>query len=430
MSSMSSFEIDSRVDALFQSVNLGVTDCTGLMRHILDCCGALRVRMRADRTVSQPLKNVFKSAVVSFLDHIVDKDTFDTNSATKFLMESFPDERKRRDGRQWLPLHWASALEACSFEDFSAIAKERPLMARVEHSRVPGTGSLVSTSSILQAAGGASDSTKEKEISDVGLLPIHFMAANKYPIMANVKTLIDIFPESTQVMDGRGWLPIHWCAFNGSDTDVFNMIFESYPSAIYRHTMKGQLPFQLSLNNRRLEMIEAVYLENEDAIEAIDYKGNSAAHDAARSLNPEGLNRLLTLKPDIAMTHNLKGDLPIHRLFQNLPKLQRIQWRQLETAKILIASDPEIVSVKDGHGNLPLHLATYYNSSFELIELLYSAYPSGSLVKDAEGNLPIHYVTVMDKEGDRSRDIHKLLMQGSPPLLRVGIKSSFANLTI
>jgi hypothetical protein len=137
-----------------------------------------------------------------------------------------------------------------------------------------------------------------------------------------------------QVMDGRGWLPIHWCAFNGHDTDVFNMIFESYPGGIYRHTMKGQLPFQLSLSNRKLEMIESVFLENEDAIEAVDYKGNCPAHDAARNLNPEGLKRLLSWKPDAAMTHNMKGDLPIHRLFQNLPKVQRVQWRQLETAKV------------------------------------------------------------------------------------------------
>jgi ankyrin repeat protein len=177
-------------------------------------------------------------------------------------------------------------------------------------------------------------------------------------------------------------------------------------------------------------MIEAVYLENEDAIEAIDYKGNSPAHDAARSLNPEGLKRLLMLKPDAGLVHNLKGDLAIHRIFQNLPKTQRVRWRQLETAKILLASDPEVVSVKDREGNLPLHLACYYNSSYEVIELLYNAYPSGALVRDAEGNLPVHYVTITDQEGDRSRDIHKLLLAGSPPLLKVGIKSSFANLTI
>ena len=385
--------------------------------------------MRSDRSVSQPMKNVFKAVVDTFIGHIVDKDAVDTNSASKFLMESFPDERKKRDGRNWLPLHWASCLETCSAEDFAAIAKDRPLMTKIEHSRVQGTGSLVSTTQILLKA-PLKDGSTPKDISDVGLLPIHFIAANKYPRLENVKLLIDIYPESTQIMDGRGWLPIHWCAFNGNDTNAFNEIFESYPGGIYRHTLKGQLPFQLSLNNRRLEMIEAVYAENEDAAEAIDYKGNSPAHDAARSLNPEGLKRLMMLKPDAGLVHNLKGDLPIHRIFQNLPTTQRVRWRQLETAKILIATDPEVVSVKDRLGNLPLHLACYYGSSYEVIELLYNSYPSASLVRDSEGNLPVHYVTISEKEGDRSRDIHRLLLQGSPPLLKVGIKSSFANLTI
>ncbi len=101
----------------------------------------------------------------------------------------------------------------------------------------------------------------------------------------------------------------------------------------------------------------------------------------------------------------------------------------MEVAKILVNSDPETVSMKDSGGNLPLHLATYYNSSYELIELLYHAYPSGALVRDGEGNLPVHYVVVV--EGDeRSREVHKLLMRGSPPLLRVGLKSSFSNLII
>ena len=31
-------------------------------------------------------------------------------SAMNQLLDSFPDDQKRKDGRSWLPLHWAAAL--------------------------------------------------------------------------------------------------------------------------------------------------------------------------------------------------------------------------------------------------------------------------------------------------------------------------------
>ena len=37
-------DIDDRTDHLLTSLQIATTDCQGLMRHILDCLGALRVR--------------------------------------------------------------------------------------------------------------------------------------------------------------------------------------------------------------------------------------------------------------------------------------------------------------------------------------------------------------------------------------------------
>jgi len=38
--------LNDRTDATFMSMGIGTTDVQGMMQHILDCLGALRVRMK------------------------------------------------------------------------------------------------------------------------------------------------------------------------------------------------------------------------------------------------------------------------------------------------------------------------------------------------------------------------------------------------
>ena len=95
--------------------------------------------------------------------------------------------------------------------------------------------------------------------------------------------------------------------------------------------------------------------------------------------------------------------LPIHKAFSNIPAgSSRIHYRHLESIKVseslqiyiccrllsvlkmkaLISRHPETAALPDGDDNLPLHLAVYYNSSFEVIETIYNVYPSGALGRD------------------------------------------------
>lgn len=261
--------------------------------------------------------------------------------------------------------------------------------------------------------------TKDKTLKEnVGLLPLHFIAANRHPRLENVQTLMDIFPAASEAEDKKGWLPLHWCAFNCSSVEVFDLVYHTYPKAIYRPTLKGQLPFQLSLCNHRLDMINAVYDANRDALEGMDYRGNSAAHDAAKSLNAEGIKRLIELSPNSILLKNFRGEFPLHLVFQHIPDSPRLRWRQLETVRALLDSGPEVTSMMDKDGNLPLHLATYYNTSIDVIDALYQVYPSAAIVKDSDGKLPVHYA--------RTADIQRLLLKASPPLLKVGLKDSFS----
>ena len=97
--------------------------------HILDCIGALsRIQKRSgkmylkteNRNKYNPLaeskRRIFWQAVRELADQEIllankkDKNSSEINSAQSRVLNVFPDEAKRLDGRSWLPLHWAVSL--------------------------------------------------------------------------------------------------------------------------------------------------------------------------------------------------------------------------------------------------------------------------------------------------------------------------------
>ena len=298
------------------------------------------------------------------------------------------------------------------------IAKERPIVAKMEHTKAgSGANSIPSTSPLTKnGITGLS-----KVATDVGLLPLHIAASLRYPRVENITTLLEIYPDGVKVQERRGWIPLHYCAFNCRSIEVMKLLIQKYPKSPFRTNAKGQLPFQLAMANRMVDIIYHLYEENNLAVEAMDYKGNTPCHMGAKSFNPGGLKLLLRLCPQIAVVRNNSVQLPIHNIFQNLPYGPRMRARQLETIKVLLEDSPETAAMKDNKGHLPLHLATYYNTPIECIEALYNAYPSAALIRDGDGKLPVNYA--------QSPEIQKLLLKGSPPLLKVGIQGSFAEFT-
>ena len=143
---------DTRVENHFLDVRISSVNSQGMMCHILDCFGALKHSIKADPSINDSLKAVFRGAVNLFLDEIIQTNYHESSAITE-LMEAFPDESKKRDGRSWLPLHWAAALETIEDSHVKAIAFERPLVAKMEHiskalnASIPG-GQKKSTNSV------------------------------------------------------------------------------------------------------------------------------------------------------------------------------------------------------------------------------------------------------------------------------------------
>lgn len=405
---MAELPLADRVDEHFRTNRLALQDVNGMMRLILDSLGALRYRLQEEETVSHAMINVFGNAVRTIIDDITGYEHIDNESAMKYLFESFPDENKRRDGRNWLPLHWAAAIHNTTTEDIQTIIKERPLAAVKGHMHFMETRTEDQVSDVMP-----------EESAYRGLLPIHLICSLKYPIIPSVQALVRASTKSLMYPDNRGFLPMHWCAYNCAVPDCMKLLIRANPDPCFSVNKKGKLPFQLCAYNRCVDMVDLLYVENPESVHGLDYNGNSPMHDAAKSFNYEVIPKLWAHNNELCRVRNFREQLPIHKAFSYIPNgSTRLIFRHLETIKALLKCNPETASLQDSNDSLPLHLAVFYNSSIDVVREIYNVYPSGALVRDSQGKLPIQYVS--------NAEVKKLLMKASPPLMKAGLTDSFA----
>jgi ankyrin repeat protein len=267
---MADAPLSERVDEQFRSVGLPLHDVNGMMRHILDCLGALKVRLN-EELESKAMVSVFGNAVKTIVDHITETELIDNQSAMNLLVETFPDDMKRRDGRGWLPLHWAAALHDTDPGHLKEVIQVRPFNAVKGHLHCANVGE--------QEAG---------EQSYRGLLPLHFAVSVQHPNILNIRTLIETNQSVLGMPDHRGWLPLHWCAYNCRDAQVLRLLIKTYEDGIYAVNKRGKLPFQMSAYNRFTDIMDILYKKNPEAVEGLDYNGNTPLHDAVKCFNPEG----------------------------------------------------------------------------------------------------------------------------------------------
>lgn len=408
--------VAERVEAHLQGLSLPMHDINGLMRHILDCLGSLRVRLEEDGETTKETLKTFTEGCKILLDDINGFDPVDNESGLKFLISAFPDNRKKRDGRSWLPLHWASAIHSTEPEVLKELVADLPLQLTKGHLHFEATAPL---STGAEPHPSVANNKQNKKY--LGLLPLHLACSLRHPNLQNIQLLARKAPEALRCPDHRGWLPIHWCAYNNRHSEVMQFLIQSNSDACYEVNKKGKLPFQLAAYNRYTIMMDLLLAENAEAIHGLDYNGNTPLHDAAKSLNYEGCKKLLAMKPEMNRIRNFKEDLPIHKVFAFIPKESpRLYHRQFETIKAILNFNPEVAALPDRNNALPLHLAVFYQCSYEVVQYIHAVYPSATLVRDNQGNMPIHYANSTNME------VKQLLLQSSPQLAKAGITMTFS----
>lgn len=266
------------------------------------------------------------------------------------------------------------------------------------------------------------ESYEHTSMSCLGLPPLHLISSLRHPHLRTVQLILDKCPASALITDHRGFMPLHYCAYNTRSEEVCELLLNANPNAAFESTKRGKLPFQLAACNKYTVIMDMILDVNPAAIDTLDYNGNTPLHDAAKALNTEAVKTLLRLKPGLNRTRNFHEALPIHKAFYFIEKGHtRLINRQLDTVKAILQVNPEVAALPDENNMLPLHLAVYNRSSLAIIEYVFNIYPSAALVRDRWDKLAVQYAD--------DAEVKKLLMKTAKPLARAGITDSFSRFT-
>ncbi|KAG1674224.1 hypothetical protein FOA52_013844 [Chlamydomonas sp. UWO 241] len=182
-----------------------------------------------------------------------------------------------------------------------------------------------------------------------------------------VLALLERCPDTAQVADRAGRLPLHAAACYNASLKVINALLLAHKDGA-KEKQKGLL-----------------LVAHREGAAKLDKYHSLPLHFAARCRAPkEVVNTLLAAHPDGVRQKTKIGRLPLHFAAANKAPF--------EVVAVLLQSYPSGAKMLTGTQKLPLHLAAGNLAPFEVITALLKAHPAGAgALAGRAGNLPLHY---------------------------------------
>ena len=228
----------SKSRELLASAQNSVTEEDFMFMHILDCIGAVASLRENQKSSSSSSSNgdallgskyrVFWQSVREIVDQEIASESSDVrnmprNEPLNVIMRSFPDDRKRSDGRMWLPLHFAVSLPHTSLADMRSIFNARP-----------------------QAIKATADEAFKYN-------PCHLAAMTKNPRLEVVNLLKIFYPRFGSSLAFNGRTPLHLAAQFSNSAAMIRELVQVHPPALEMRTAQGSTTLIFALNNKSVE---------------------------------------------------------------------------------------------------------------------------------------------------------------------------------
>jgi ankyrin repeat protein len=363
--------------------NYNFFDEDGLRSHVLNCVGALVYFQKkfeklkdCNDNVGYAKRRVFWQSLFQFASFA--ENELVVNEALDTVFESFP--RDSKDGKSWLPLHFAVSLEQSNPADISSIL-------------------LSNTNSIKMG-------------SDCRLInPCHLLAMSK---SQNLKVLHQFQMYNYRMgssITANGCTPLHIAACDSNNISFVEELIRIHPPALRMLNTSGETPFEMVFANTNcmapkilkkflqidpgLLRIRNEVLNNELPIHRCVEQG-----DNPNAL--EFLSILLEANHDLANAPNSEGLLPIHfaarystvevmkvlydyseASFSELVPFygsvahQAVNGHKLDILKYIHGINPELLCMVDNDGRTPLlDAVSNPKSNCEFIKAVYALAPT------------------------------------------------------
>jgi ankyrin repeat protein len=305
----------------------------------------------------------------------------------QLLIDACPGSlRRASDSQGWMPLHVLCRNK--NLDDLVALNILRSILEKC-----PGSESVRHT-------------TKK------GSLPLHFAAWKKTPEFCRL--LIESYPGSERVADGKGLLPFTFaCRYNTLSTVKY--LLEVCPESINM----ADMPIHDLCGNKAiyeetaLETLKLLLERCPESIRRADEDGDLAIHMACQgSKSPEFCRMLIEAYPGSIRMTNCEGALPFHLACRD---------NTLATVKYLYKLYPESISMADAYKICPIYCAvrglkdrSNPSDGIEVIQFLLDDEPDAL---SASGETPLH-IAFGDQNELVDLDIVQLLVDAFPDSLR------------
>lgn len=208
----------------------------------------------------------------------------------------------------------------------------------------------------------------KKRNPDSGCLPIHIACLNIHSIDAGILvTLLDAWPESIQMVDYHGFLPLHKALIANPvnnqppNLDNITMIVEAFPDGINKQNKRGQYPLHCAVEAKRAfsQIVDLlIELGGKFICDVHDKFGHTPLHKAVTRSGPEALmivEAMIENAPQTCRHRDTRGMLPLHWAVSRKEPL-------LDMLLELVDTYPFAIIQKDNDGKLPVDRILAYGN--------------------------------------------------------------------
>jgi ankyrin repeat protein len=358
-----------------------------MMRHILDCLGALiRVQSHKSTLGRSSKSKVFFAAVTAISSLTVDdiEANGDQSIIPSLVSSCFPGNTKTMGRflgakRDWMPALWTGILKDVKdvySEDFS-------------------------------------DETLD-DIGDVkrcGMMkatPGHFAVAAKCPIMSVVRATIDSAAKAAVVDTIAGRTPLHYASLFSESVEVLEYLTTLNPEVVkIKDTINGRTPLHMLVEREYFEgqvlMVKCLTDAEPSILTATDNYGNTPLHISCHSQGKGReliVSHLVRLNMNAVHETNIAGRIPLHLACET------DDWSAVAVVRTLLSAYKDGARLIDEEsGMIPLHFAAA-SSCARVVRMLLEAYPEGALMNVDYFGTAMHQTSCLTK--DRRKVIHAL----------------------
>jgi ankyrin repeat protein len=246
-----------------------------------------------------------------------------------------------------------------------------------------------------------------------GRFPLQHALDAQRPQPGIVQLLLEHYPIVLSFLDEEGYLPLHRILQKGRTRydSIVELLVNYCPGALrFQELQESQTPLVLACQNNN--SLSQIYSLVRSWPEQVSSTGTAASILETQQFNGEmlpsalgspsaSLERLqawVALYPDVVSIPDLQGRLPLHyaALSKSNDALEMVQYLLACSSKSTTAKNDDgddnasSCQLADRHGRLPLHYAAAVANG-EIVELLIAHYPAGLIHADEDGRLPWHY---------------------------------------